>query len=164
MTYTPISSQTLTSAAASVTFSSIPGTFRDLILSISAGTDGNAASLEITQINGAGITGLAISMSMDSSSTKSSNSGNLRMFPVDSIMSNTAFGQFHPMTLNFKDYSETDKHKTVIAKGGSTISDNHTGAVAIRLATLSAITSINLTAPGASFAAGSRFSLFGVAA
>ena len=35
-TYTPIATQTLGSAAASVTFSSIPGTYTDLVLRISA--------------------------------------------------------------------------------------------------------------------------------
>ena len=42
-TYTLITSQTLASSAASVTFSAIPGTFTDLVLKVSARTDNSGA-------------------------------------------------------------------------------------------------------------------------
>ena len=43
-TYTLITSQTLASSAASVTFSSIPSTYTDLVLRVSARTDNAAVS------------------------------------------------------------------------------------------------------------------------
>ena len=50
-TYTLISSQVLASSAASVTFSSIPATYTDLVLRVSARGDVNAADQITLQIN-----------------------------------------------------------------------------------------------------------------
>lgn len=52
-TYTLISSNTLTSSAASVTFSSIPATYTDLVLRISSRTDAAGATATVAaQFNG----------------------------------------------------------------------------------------------------------------
>ena len=50
-TYTLISSNTLSASAASVTFSSIPSTYTDLVLRVSARTDVNANDQIVLQIN-----------------------------------------------------------------------------------------------------------------
>ena len=57
-TYTLISSNVLTTAAASVTFSSIPATFTDLVLRMSAQADGasNAFDNITLTFNGTGTT------------------------------------------------------------------------------------------------------------
>jgi len=65
------------------------------------------------------------------------------------------------------DYSATDKHKTVISRfnrvGGDATSADGTGAVAVRWADTSAITSIVIFPTANTLASGSTFSLYGIA-
>ena len=77
-TYTLISSQTLASSAASVTFSSIPTTYTDLVLKVSARSDGSVVvqdSLWLT-FNGASLGYSTTELRGNGSSASSSYSSN----------------------------------------------------------------------------------------
>jgi hypothetical protein len=161
MSFTPIASQTVSSSATSITFSSIPGSFRDLVLIAHVATaSGSNSNLQITQINGSASAGSVGTFQGDSSATKSVTSTNMRFFPTDNTMPDSAFNSNSPIRLEFFDYAQTNKLKTVLAVGGGSFGVLWHGSQAMRFDTLGAITSITL---GASFGAGSTLSLYGIA-
>lgn len=157
-TYTAIASQTLTSSASSVTFSSIPGTFRDLVLVAQATTTGATTRAIRLQFNSdTGSNYSVVNMSGDGSSASSTTSTTTSFTVGPCAM--TIVGQG---IMQIMDYSATDKHKSVLTRN-----DNAEGsltAYAQRWANTSAVTSIYLFPNLDSFAAGSTFSLYGVSA
>jgi len=160
-TYTPLATVTLASSASSVTFSSIPATYRDLILTV-AGT--NSANAFITlQFNGD--TGSNYSMvfmqGSGSGATSTSSSG------VEIITSQNNVGTaLKTGLIQIMDYSATDKHKTVLARtDGENSGTRLTAALAARWANTAAITSIRVyDGNGSNYLTGSTFNLYGVIA
>lgn len=162
-TYTPLQTITLSGSASTVTFGSIPGTYRDLVFVFDGGvTSGNR--------------NLVIAFNSD---TTNSNYAAVQMSGTGSAADGTAFLSTQTRFLNYYgymqadlncqivtqifDYSATDKHKTYLSR--SSHASNGTSAVASRWANTNAITSIQLSQDGAvSFASGSTFSLYGIAA
>ena len=157
-TYTPIASQTLTSSAASVTFSSIPGTYRDLVL-VANGIADDVSRFMMCRLNSdTGSNYNYVAMWGDgSSATSSSTSG-------DSLVRLTIDGGStrKQAIMNLMDYSVTDKHKSMLIRGD--VPQSHTVAWANRWASTSAVTSITVLMSGGSLQTGSTFSLYGVAA
>ena len=159
-TYTPIASQTLTSSAASVTFSSIPtdGTYRDLVLVIQ--NSSSSGSYLFYRFNGVTTSSYpAVYMTGDGTNATSS-TNNFTYFDL-------SFGIGTPdgatVISHIMDFAATDKHKTVLSRTSKASSGVAAGAG--RFASTSAITSIEITQTGfGNFAAGSTFSLYGVAA
>lgn len=147
-------STTLTATAPSLTISGIPGNgYRDLRLVI-GGSSG-------------GIVGLNIRVNGDSGN----NYSNVYMSGYGSAIESTATsgsqdthgvigGNLSMTTVDWQDYSATDKHKTWLAT--SALSDWGIRHWAARWANTAAITSITLTPNSGSFAAGTSFSLFGI--
>jgi hypothetical protein len=159
-TYTALATVTLASTAATITFSSIPATYRDLIL-VGSGT--------------ASVSAIDIGSRLNSDS--GSNYSQVAMFAIDdgsigsSSSTETYFGagRFSASRANFQtqflDYSATDKHKTILTRyDDATVV---TVARAARWASTSAINSISLFNSGGNgqvFAIGTTFSLYGVIA
>jgi hypothetical protein len=160
-TYTALATVTLGASASSVTFSSIPATYRDLIL-ITSATISAAATSSGGFIRFNGDTG--------------SNYTRVMMFAEGSIISNSATqtnldmwaeSETSPAIVRFDimDYSATDKHKTALSRadrGGV-----RTVASANRWANTAAITSITISSPDSgskTYIAGSTFNLYGVIA
>jgi len=158
-TYTALATVTLASTAATVTFSSIPATYRDLIL-VGSGT----------------ASGSGIDIGARLNSDSGSNYTQVAMFAIDngsigsSSSTETYFGagRFSASRANFQtqflDYS-ADKHKTILTRydDASVV----TVARAARWASTSAINSISLfnsSGNGQVFAIGTTFSLYGVIA
>jgi hypothetical protein len=151
---TPIAWQSLGSTAATVTFSSIPGTYRDLRLVING--QATASSNMLVSFNGDTLSNNYFWVwMMGNGSIATSTSSNDRVFGN----SQNAAGV---MIYDFFDYSATDKHKTNL--GRTSFSGIETIAVAERWASTAAITSIALTANGTTWAAGTTFGLYGVSA
>jgi hypothetical protein len=151
-TYTPLATATLGSSAASVTFSSIPATYRDLI----------------AVYNGAAATGGDLYMTLNADS---SNYSMVRMGAIPSVNSQAestreigfARTDSSVVIAQIMDYSATDKHKTTLSRTSG--SGAVLAAYASRYASTSAITSVGFTINGGhSFTAGSTFSLYGVIA
>jgi hypothetical protein len=152
-TYKPLATVTLGSATASVVFSSIPATYRDIIIVFDGGTtisDGVGARFNgdtgnnYSAVRMTGSSAGAISDSFSGISRIIQTAGDVDMF-VSQVM----------------DYSATDKHKTVLTR--SSISTNVTG-IAARWANTAAITSITVFSPGSTIASGATISLYGVIA
>jgi hypothetical protein len=159
-TYTPLATVTLGSSASSVTFSSIPATYRDLVLVQKGITTTSAIDALVLRLNGdTGGNYSHVHMEGEGGGTAGSDasSGSTSM-----ITGLTGTSQSSSI-ISLLDYSATDKHKTMLCR--SNAPHNRVRANAGRYASTSAITSITVfTASGLSFASGCTFNLFGVVA
>lgn len=158
-TYTSLANATLTVAGSSVTFSSIPSTYRDLILVIvGKGSATITCKLVINADNGSNYFHTRMTGHGSTTST---------VFPVAQtgvILSTIATGtttsplQVH---VDILDYTQTNKHKTIISRANAV----YTGVEAFsnRWVNTAAITSLQISAVGGNWAIGSTFALYGIA-
>jgi len=156
-TYTPIASQTLSSAAASVTFSGIPQTYTDLVLVV-AGT------------NASGLSGNGIRFNSDTSSNYSStnldgngsSASSARHTNQTYIRAGISFTSQSISIINIQNYANTTTNKTVLARGGA--AESYVRADVGLWRSTSAINSIfYFVDSGANFGAGTTFNLYGIA-
>jgi len=159
ITYEPIATTTLTTATANVTFSSISGTYTDLILIVApVGT----ASLQIkTSVNND--TSALYSwtgMSGNGTSAESYRSSGLTYFYPDYYFSTTTSGGV--IQYNFMNYSNTTTFKTILTRSSNAGTATMANVALYR--STSAINRIDLTASTSTFASGSVFTLYGVKA
>ena len=166
MTYVALANITLGSSASSVTFSSIPATYRDLVIAANAqdpvsGTTFSNIGLQFNSDTGSNYNWL--DMYGDGSSAVSQVQSNVTGILAGYMSSQNNIFSAH--IFQIMDYSATDKHKTVLVRSNlGTRSPNTTQlaqATAGRWANTSAITSIRLSG-GTSFKAGSTFALYGI--
>jgi hypothetical protein len=154
-TYTALGNVTLANAASSVTFSSIPATYRDLVANvvILGLTSSPTTRDSYLTLNGTG--GSSAFMYAAGSGVSGNNSEIL-----------LPYGPYQNTTrLEIMDYSATDKHKTIIQRTGS--ASNVDWALAARWPNTAAVTSITFNAPDSgvrTFIAGSTFALYGIVA
>jgi hypothetical protein len=155
-TYTPINTNTVSgTSTTSITFSSVPSTYTDLILvgSVALSAD-NPVALELNSDTGSNysITQL-YGVSSSAASFRESNQSVQNVWYLQTTPSTNA--------LHFQNYSNTTNNKTVLMRGGS--SDLvRTGVVLWR--NTAAISNIKLTTGGGYFIAGSTFTLYGIKA
>ena len=160
-TYTLIDSVTLSSSAASVTFSSITQDYRDLVLvaqplSLTASDFGGSSNITF---NGDTGTNYSYVRMTGNGSTTDSSSGTQNRIPGP-FQNNSTYNDL--FICQIMDYSATDKHKTVLMKKAPLPAE--VGAFAHRWANTAAITSITFTGISGDFAAGSTFYLYGIEA
>lgn len=161
-TYLPIANITLASTAGSVTFSSISQNYRDLVLVVNGTISSGTGSFYLT-FNSDGVTQCYnITMEGNGSSSLSTYQGAWGGMwgPYGYTTSFSTSLSMH--TINFLDYSAQDKHKTVLMRSSNASSS--IAAVAGRWASTAAITSFSILPTASTFAAGSTFALYGVAA
>jgi hypothetical protein len=164
-TYTPLSNITLGSTATSVTFGSIPATYRDLILIIEgspADTSFPAVWLRANSDTGSNYS--YVRMTGNGSSAASLSNASQTVLQIGSAF---GLGGTTASRANFvvqiMDYSATDKHKSVLSRANTP--NNGVEAATSRWANTAAITTIQaLVSAGAGFATGTTFSLYGVIA
>ena len=150
-TYTPLATVTLGSSAASVTFSSIPGTYRDLILTIAHSK--SALTTFRMNFNGDTTSGNYSGIYMAGSFTS----------PISGTGIDLGYGQALSLQqIQIMDYSATDKHKTHLIRHNRI--EDQILAQATRWANTAAITSLSLVSNSGTFSTGSTFNLFGVIA
>jgi hypothetical protein len=153
-TYVPMATVTLGSSASSVTFSSIPATYRDLIVVVD-GTITSGAQVRMRFNSDSGSNYSFVKMAGDTGGAVSSSGTDT------SVIIGNFTGSFHLLTINIMDYSATDKHKTVISR--SNVLTVATEAFANRWANTTAITSVQVNTSANTWAIGSTFSLYGIA-
>jgi hypothetical protein len=153
-TYDLIASNVLTSATATVTFSSLPSSYRDLVLVMDVVCSNNGSAL-VRFNSDSGANYSRVRMLGDGSSAFSSASSGDTSF--DGINTSTAriFAQLQVM-----DYSASDKHKAMLCRTGR--ADAEVIALAARWANTSAITSMSITQNGGNFNSGSSFYLYAI--
>jgi hypothetical protein len=160
-TYEPIATYTLGTAAPSLTFSSIPATYTDLVMvasvtAASVGTDSidmqfnsdTATNYSVTYINGNGTTATSVRFSGD---TKI----------IGAIISST---EVSTAIWHIMNYANATTYKSAFARGGLGSSYGVRQAVGLWRST-SAINTIKLYNDSSqNFAAGSIFTLYGIKA
>ena len=156
-TYTALANITLASSASSVTFSSIPATYRDLVLIITAQRTGSPVNMGLRFNGDTGSNYTQVFMTGTGSATDSGTvSGTNAQIDVYPYAPSSGFNNY---ILQIMDYSATDKHKTMLRRTNE--AGNATEAAAHRWANTAAITSINLAM--VSMNTGSTFALYGIA-
>lgn len=156
-TYSLIASNTLGSAQANTTFSSIPGTFTDLVLVINA--KHTADSNTIIQFNGDTATNYSYTYVYGNGSAASSSRASSSSGPLIDYYS---LGGWGTTNLSVMDYANTTTYKTAISRGSESV--NGAMAVAVLWRNTAAITSILLKPFTGNFDTGSTFKLYGIQA
>ena len=161
ITYTPIATQTLSSNAANVTFSSISGSYTDLILvmmnKVSSGTQntliqlnsdtGNNYSSTFLYGNGASALGAR---------------GSNNPYGYANYGSAVFTSTFNLQIVQFMDYSNTTTNKTFLARGNEAASG--TDAIVNLWRSTAAISTIKVYPSAQNWATGSTFTLYGIQA
>jgi hypothetical protein len=172
-TYTPIATQTLGSAAASVTFSSIPSTYTDLILIANYGdTETSTDTRCLIQVgNGSVDTGSNYSTTAttgDGTSATSTRNSSRTFFDNYTGGSRNTSGYFAINIYQFLNYSNTTTNKTVLYRQNTTDPTIFTGTSAVvgLWRSTSAINIIKILprTGGINILTGASFTLYGIAA
>jgi len=161
MSYIALATTTLGSATLRVTFSSIPATYKDLVI-IYTGTQTNASGEVYIRYNSdTGSNYSTVQMGgQGSGSGFSSSFTTNRIVPAANIGESTTV--ISNLVMQIMDYSATDKHKTSLLRFNT--SSLGTNAQANRWANTNAINTISLEAGFAGLlATGTTISLYGVA-
>lgn len=162
-TMIPIATNTLTANASTVSFSSIPQTYTDLVLVISAYSTGSGNDNIGLVINGDSGSNYSWTRMYGTGSA----TGSTRSTSQNQIGQGT-FGvgssNYSPVFYNLMNYSNTTTNKTVLGRANDSATQV-TALVGLWRST-AAITSItlNLYASGANYGTGSTFTLYGVKA
>lgn len=163
-TYTPVATTTLTSAQASVIFSSINGGYTDLVLVIAGGT--NAAADWGIRFNSDSATNYSRTyMSGDGTTTYAGRVTNYvnGMIPIDFYGYPENNANFNSI-VNIMNYSNSTTYKIAIARSNNAA--RGTDAVVGLWRSTSAITSVDVRTITASttWQPGTTFTLYGIAA
>jgi hypothetical protein len=156
ITYEPIETTTLGSAAADVTFTSISGTYTDLVLVAvtQIGSSGDYLGVQFNSDTGSNYSRTRISGD-GTSATSEGDSSIVRLNFYAQPTSNFAVNR-----LNIMNYSNTTTYKTVLCRTDQAAFNTNAYVGLYRSA--SAITSIKLIGPS-NFSTGSTFTLYGIA-
>ena len=160
-TYEKIAATTLGSSSATVDFTSISGSYTDLILIINCTTATGGDDLWIRVNSDTGTNYSLTQMLGNGTSASSSRRTNFSRFMADNAYPSTTQG-FNQI-VHFMNYSNTTTYKTFLSRANR--ADQYVGSTVGLWRSTSAITSINLLLAGAlSFASGSTFTLYGIKA
>lgn len=157
ITYTPIARQVLDSAQSTVTFSSIPGTYTDLVLIANGSTTTTTANIRF-QFNG--------DTAGNYSRTRVLGDGSAASSERESNVGSMAIGDWGTdrctVLVSIQNYANTSTFKTVLSRSNS---EGFVSAyVGLWRKTPEAITSITFFKNSANFTAGSTFTLYGIKA
>ena len=157
-TYEPIATTTLGSATATVTFSSISGSYTDLVLVCAVKNTANTGDEVAFQLNSD--TGSNYSRTRIFGDGSTAQSGrNLNTTKGALGINSTA--QFSTVIANFQNYSNGTTYKTVVSRGSD--ASNYVSAYVSLWRNTNAITSIVLLPDsGTTFTSGSTFTIYGI--
>jgi hypothetical protein len=162
-TYEPIATTTLGSAASTVTFSSIPGTYTDLIVVANVGCSSASqrAGWQVNSDTGSNysrivLVGTGSAVSADSEANATAAYG---IFDATNGVPTTLVGNF---ITQFQNYSSTNTNKTALTRYND--AGGGTGVSTQLWRSNSAITSITFLLSGGNWIANSTFTLYGIAA
>lgn len=164
-TYEPIATTTLTSPAASISFSSIPQTYTDLFMvanlrSSDPRSGGQSVNLRLNGDSGTNYSKTGVYGS--STSVGSFRQTNAGVIELSCTMNGTAAGVFAQNRVNIMNYSNANVFKTVLYRVDTEIYAS--GEIALYRST-SAITSITLTEPSSlNWVTGCSVTLYGIKA
>jgi hypothetical protein len=156
-TYEPIATTTLVSTNSTITFTSIPGTYTDLVCVLNGRTTGTVRGINIASINSDGGSNYSGTILQGSSggagSDRNSSQTSANIALLDDGQSNSIF--------NFMNYSNTTTYKTILARGNAPTRSFVRAAVGLWRNT-AAITSFSITIGGDDFTSGTTATLYGI--
>lgn len=161
VTYTPIATQTLGSAVASVTFSSISGTYTDLIVVFNGGeTVANGITIKINSDTGSNYSQTRL---VGNGTTAASNrrTSITSVYLDDGITFDTNAGNNNSI-VHFMNYSNSTTYKTWLQRSNNAGSGTIAGVGLWR--NTSAITAIEFSISGSTMVVGTSFTLYGIKA
>jgi hypothetical protein len=159
-TYEPIATQTLSSTASSVTFSSIAGTYTDLVMIVEATSSGGLA----LRVNGDTASNYSRTILYGDGSSASSTRGVSENYAFQTPISPGTGNRFTSI-YNFNNYSNATTNKTILYRLSTAASGVSAGVNLWR--STAAITSIQVFSDnggGGVFSIGSTFTLYGIKA
>ena len=160
-TYEPIATTTLGSAAADITFSSISGSYTDLVLVLGSLTTSSATQRIRLQFNSD--TGTTYSNTdLYGNGTTAASTRNTGNAYINTTMSETSLTVPSTVIMQFNNYSNATTFKTVISR--SNTSDSNVSAIVGLWRSTSAITAIKLFAGTGNINAGTVATLYGIKA
>jgi len=168
-TYVSIASTTLGSTASTVTFSSIAGTYTDLVIIVSAmGIVGSGAGANTNFLRFNGDTSSVYSdtrLAAGGSVSSSANTGAGSMNLGNGNEANTDNLIYSPHIYNIMNYSNATTYKTVLANYHDLeTTGQRVGAVVGLWRSTSAVTSVTIYTDSSNYRVGSTFSLYGITA
>jgi len=159
-TYEPIATTTLGSTQATVTFSSISGSYTDLVLI--ANRSSSALDNLAMQFNGDTGSNYSFTVLYGSGSVAGSARGSNTNNPYLDYQAASESTFQAPVILNIQNYANSTTYKTTIARGSNAA--RGVDATVMLWRSTSAITSILLKChDGSNFTSGSMFTLYGIA-
>lgn len=163
-TYTPIATTTLSSAQNSVTFSSISGSYTDLVLVANYSTSTNNSVGIYAQFNSdTGSNYSATIMSGTTTTAASSRTTGATFIRIGGMVSGTSSSFSNITITNIFNYANTTTYKSILTRTGS--ADNVNVASVGLWRSTSAITSIVITGESLQdIGSGSTLTLYGITA
>jgi len=164
VTYTPIASTTLSSTATTVTFSSIPSTYTDLVAVLNVGATADVGSAIRLRFNGDSSSNYSVTYAQGLGSTANSarETGTMMAF---GYQIGIYTGIKHSYILNIMNYKNPSTYKGVLMRSNGT--DGTSINVGLWRST-SAINEVsfrigNYDSPSGTWAIGSQFTIYGIA-
>jgi len=160
-TYVALDKVTVGTATASVTFSSISSAYTDLVI-VASGTATAGGPSTLVRFNGDTTSNYSYTYLTGDGTSSTSGRGSTQTSIVASY-NGAPFSSPNTNIIQVMNYTNTTTFKTVICRAGQT-SYGTDAIVGLWRKTPEAITSITLTTSSSTYAAGSTFSLYGIAA
>ena len=165
ITYEPIATTTLGSAAATVTFSTISGAYTDLVLVTNLKTTTTSQEVTVKINNDTGSNYSLTNLRSDGSTAASLRRSSQTVGTISKEISpNTAFEFVSVST--FMNYSNATTYKTWLSRNNRASASNAPGTEALvgLWRSTSAITELVIGLTGGNFDTGSTFTLYGIKA
>lgn len=156
ITYEPIATNTLSSATSSVTFSSIPQTYTDLVLVVFGKNTSTADNFQLTMNNDTASNYSYVFFAGNGSSSSTGIAANATPMYVGNMPSSA----FALNTIHINNYTNTTSYKTAL----SFVGGNNAQTWVNSWRSNSAITTLKVGTGTGNYAIGSSFTLFGIKA
>jgi len=155
-TYEPIATTTLSSNQSSVTFSSIPGTYTDLVLILVGQNTPSQDNFRLTMNNDTGSNYSYTYLSGNGTSASSGRGSNATPMYIGNLPSS----QWATNIAHIMNYANTTTFKTVLSRQSGTSAE----AWINMWRSTAAITTIKVDTGAGNYVSGSTFTLYGIAA
>lgn len=167
-TYTPIATVTANGSTSTISFTSISGSYTDLVLvavaQSSAATTGSSLYAQFNSDTGTNYSNTWINGNGSSAdSARNSNQNYASIGVITGASSGST--NFQTLVCNIQNYSNTTTYKTYLTKGGNASTGGAVRATVNLWRSTAAINRIDLVCDGVTnFTAGSTFTLYGIQA
>lgn len=159
-TYEPIATNTLSSAAANVTFSSISGSYTDLIIVCSAKSDGSQSMrMQFNSDTATNYSSTQLSATTGDGLVNSARFTSVNEIRIGYYQSGLSTTDFLPCIIQIQNYSNSTTYKTALGRSAQ----QSVATVGLWRST-SAITAVKLYPATGNFTSGSTFTIYGIAA